>query len=321
MPCFTCKKMTMKKNYFTRRFLTYQLSTLIIIILASSCSVHREIPKDDDGIYSFQEESTKVSTPIESEPLVIFANSDTQKRFEKTYFSKELERIDQINGTDIFTDIESYATQNDTLPKVNSWGPDQNLTIITIDMARNYSPFQPWGFNRWDLWRWRRYQRFRYGAFYSYSYFWNGWSLDPWARFRRGNGTYGYVDWMKYKRIRYDRYQDHYIYRKREHTNTYAYRANNNYRVPVFSGNKTSSTRGNTTKSNTTYTKSRARFAKARTTNTNTRSRSNTRSNMNRSRSSSSYNRSSSNRASSGNTSSRSRGSSTNSSSSNRKRN
>lgn len=307
----------MRKNYFTRRILTYQLYVFIITILAS-CSVHREIPKDDDGIYSVQEENPEVLTPIESEPLVIFANSDTEKRFEKTYFSKELERIDQINGTDIFTDIENYTTQSDTLPKVNSWGSNQGLTIITIDMARNYSPFlQPWGFNRWDLWRWRRYQRFRYGAFYTYSYFWNGWDLDPWAHFRRGNGTYGYVDWLKYKRIRYNRYQGHYTYRRREHTNTYASRTNTSYRTSVFSGSKTSSTRGSTTKGNTTYTKSKTRFTKARSTNTHARSRDNTRSTMNRS----SYNRSSSNRTSSGNTSSRSERSSSNSSSSKRKRN
>ena len=67
---------------------------LFVIVFASSCTIYQNVP-GNDGIYSSDT----------TERNIIVANSDEHRDFEQNYFTKELERIDNINGTDILTEL------------------------------------------------------------------------------------------------------------------------------------------------------------------------------------------------------------------------
>ena len=79
----------MKSNYSKQSFSTYFLS-LIVLVFASSCTIYQNVP-DNDGIYSSEKKERRV----------IEVNSQEHKDYENDYFSKEIERLNNINGTDI----------------------------------------------------------------------------------------------------------------------------------------------------------------------------------------------------------------------------
>lgn len=97
---------------------------ILASLLISSCTVYQTVP--NDGIYS----------PERRETRVIVKNSQEYRDYEKNYFTRELERIESLEERDVFTDIDSYSSYNDTLPYETS----------TVDRL-NYNPNSAWGYN------------------------------------------------------------------------------------------------------------------------------------------------------------------------------
>ena len=162
---------------------------LFVIVFASSCTIYQNVP-GNDGIYSSNT----------TERNIIVANSDEHRDFEQNYFTKELERIDNINGTDILTDIETYSSVNDTISNSrdsisnyntnSAWGYEDSQSVVININLNNNNGFG-WG-NNWNLYD--PYIGYGYGSF-------NSWYGRPWG-LRWGNrwnngyywGGYGYFN-------------------------------------------------------------------------------------------------------------------------------
>ena len=135
----------MKINY-NYKSISISLYSLFMIVFATSCTIYQNVP-NNDGIYSSETNRQNV----------IVANSEEYREYENNYFTKELERIDNINGTDILTDIETYSSVNDTIQNStdniseynsnSAWGyEDNNNVVININLNNNgYG----WG-NEWN---------------------------------------------------------------------------------------------------------------------------------------------------------------------------
>jgi hypothetical protein len=198
----------MNRNYLSKKFSTYLLP-LFALVLGTSCTVYQNVP-DDDGIYT-----TERRERVEREPRVIVENSDEHREYENNYFTKELERIDQINGTDILTDIDTYSSINDTIPNETdvdteptgrAWGyNDNDDVVININLNDNWGygwggwgwggfydpfwdPFPRFGWG-WNTWGWNRWGWNRWG--------WNGWGWNHWGWNQPfwGGGYYAWNNW------------------------------------------------------------------------------------------------------------------------------
>lgn len=184
----------MERNYSKRNIATYLLS-LFVIVLASSCTIYQNVP-NDDGIYSSEKR----------EPRVIVENSDEHREYEDNYFSKELERLDQINGTDILTDIDNYSSV-DTVPDLQdninrtptnrAWGyNDNDDVVVNINLDSGFYPGWGWGFNNYPFWGGSWWWRNPWGWDYWGSYY-NGIYCPPyWVWGSRPWGFRPYRNWV-----------------------------------------------------------------------------------------------------------------------------
>lgn len=184
------------------------LTIFLLFILLSSCTVYQNVP-DNDGIYTKEIKRTRV----------IVENSKEYDEYENNYFTKELERLDGINGTDIFTDIETYSSVDDNTNNSsetnegymidNAWGySDSDQIVINLDLRStgfgwdnylnfynpyfNYGTFSPLSNRAWRL-------RWRYGIG-NYS-FWPGYGYyhSPFFNpFFNNMSGYGFFNWRSY---------------------------------------------------------------------------------------------------------------------------
>ena len=136
------------------------LSKLILFITANlllvSCGAYQNV-SNDDGIYDDE-------TKTEENKKVIVVNEKEYKEYEENYFLKELKRLQSINDSDIFTDVETFEYDSEDeysdedydyeTPDYNSnqpWGYEDNDIVVNINYNRN--PY--WGHNNWafyDSW-------------------------------------------------------------------------------------------------------------------------------------------------------------------------
>lgn len=212
----------MKTTHFNKN-ISGLLFSIFAIVLISSCTVYQNIP-DTDGIYSSGADKTKI----------IIASSQEHKNYENNYFTKELERIDQINGTDIFTDIETYSSSNETILNSrdsinnydagNAWGySDNNAVVVDINLTNN------------DF-GWNNYWNF-YDPYFSYGYFdpWYGSFWRPRWRNRWINprfwGGFGYYSYPYFNRFYPYYYRPPYwsLGRQNFYRSRYAYHGTRNY--------------------------------------------------------------------------------------------
>ena len=122
---------------------------------------------------------------VEKRTKIIVDGSKEYQENENKYFTKELERIDLINDTDILTNIETYssiedttnnATENTNPYNVNSvWGNSDseqiviNLNLNNVGYGFNnywnfYDPYNTYGYlNPWNRRAWRFGWRGRFG--------------------------------------------------------------------------------------------------------------------------------------------------------------
>jgi hypothetical protein len=197
----------MKLNYL-HKLSHYPLLFLLVLVLISSCTVYQNVP-DTDGIYSPEKNRTKI----------IVDSSKEYQENENKYFTKELERIDLINDTDILTNIETYSSIEDTTNNasestnpynVNSvWGNSDseqiviNLNLNNVGYGFNnywnfYDPYNTYGYlNPWNRRAWRFGWRGRFGdpSFLpGYGYF----QLPYFNPFFNGIYGYGYFNSRNY---------------------------------------------------------------------------------------------------------------------------
>jgi len=197
----------MKLNYL-HKLSQYPLLFLLVLVLISSCTVYQNVP-DTDGIYSPEKNRTKI----------IVDGSREYQENENKYFTKELERIDLINDTDILTNVETYSSIEDTTNNatestnpynVNSvWGNSDseqiviNLNLNNVGYGFNnywnfYDPYNTYGYlNPWNRRAWRFGWRGRFGdpSFLpGYGYF----QLPYFNPFFNGIYGYGYFNSRNY---------------------------------------------------------------------------------------------------------------------------
>jgi len=137
----------MKLNYHKLNLLP--LLFLLAFALITSCTVYQNVP-ETDGIYSSESNRTRI----------IVDNTKEYQERENQYFTRELERIDGINGTDILTNIEAYSSIEDTINNApesiysynmnNAWGnEDSDQVVINLNLNNvGYGWNNYWNFLR-----------------------------------------------------------------------------------------------------------------------------------------------------------------------------
>src|SRR6478672_2652908 len=130
----------MKTNYFfSKKLSIYSLFGFVMLLV--SCGSSKNTSYDNDGIYGGTAPTKEV------------ASSDNKYQ---EYFS-DLNKENQ----EIFTDVESYSTTNDTVKRVvvennNGWG--SNPSNVTINVYDN-----SWGYGGWN------------NYWYGNNWAWNNW--------------------------------------------------------------------------------------------------------------------------------------------------
>lgn len=187
----------MKRNYFFNKLqLTFSLAVISTLLI--SCGTYQSVhSSDDDGIYS--DDAPK-------ERKVVVVNEREHKEHEENYFTKEVDRLGALNGSDILTDIESYKSDEyeeeeeiieEERPKTRityssnePWGYSSDADVVIHINSFSpafYDPFwDPYWDYRWDR-PWRYRWGFRFGVWGAYTYrpFW-------------GHGPYGFYNHWRF---------------------------------------------------------------------------------------------------------------------------
>lgn len=168
-----------------------RLNQLILLVIANlflvSCGTYQSA-YNDDGIYSDE-------SPQKEEKKIIVLNEKQYDDYEQNYFTKKLESLQNIEGDDIFTDVDSYYyedefsddnTNNENLNYNASqpWGYEDNNVVVSVNLMNN--PFWGGGFNNWG-----------WGFNNPWAFNNVGWGLNNWGwRGRRGFGrNWGFDTW------------------------------------------------------------------------------------------------------------------------------
>lgn len=276
----------MKYHNIKSKLTFYSLMSIMVVVLVS-CVTGQSLAGYDDGIYADEQENKK--------RIIIIQDSERSHDAQnENYFSKEFERLEVLNGTDIITDIENYQSDelndNQIIEDTSSfsyndqnspWGYDTaNDIIININTFPNYrlgwnfntywgDPFWdgPLGWNRWS-WNWgynpwwHPYQNFGWG--------WNNWAWNnrwycpPYLnrntyyrnRFRGfGNRYYSRNGLAYHNSLTYNIRKNNYSYSNRNRRNNAISRIYPNRTLRNLNGNKTRNTRLNGVKRSRANTK------------------------------------------------------------------
>ena len=201
-------------NIFSRKRSRIALIFTLFVSLYS-CGTYQSA-YNDDGIYGSNNQKA-------DEEIVIVEKSE----FDKNYFTRQLDEIQNIGEEDVFTDIDDYyyedTYETDELNNSNNqpWEYTDNITI-NIDAGYgsngyywhnpfyyNYSyNYYPYYYNYYSPWRSYRpwYYNGYYGDYYAMNY---------------GNYPY-YGGYRYYNPFRYNRYNNGY-YPYNNYANNYGY--------------------------------------------------------------------------------------------------
>ena len=81
---------------------SFSFALFAIILLFISCGTYQSV-YTDDGIYDSDNNDPK-------DEVVIIKNRKQAKDVESNYFKNELDRIENIEDEDVFTDVDDYTT-------------------------------------------------------------------------------------------------------------------------------------------------------------------------------------------------------------------
>lgn len=188
----------MKLHYAKTRLPFYFLSFLMVIFLIS-CGTAQNVTSNEDGIYSNETE--------EPRRKVVIANEREYEEYNDNYFTKEIERIDKLNGTDILTDIDNYKSYGeddeevieiieDETPRTRisyneGWGSNDDTDVVI-----NINTFPRYGYGFYNDFYWNDFYGYGYG--YGFNRPWRfrtRWGWNPyWHPYHAstywGNGFY-----------------------------------------------------------------------------------------------------------------------------------
>ncbi len=86
------------KLHYTKTKLPFYILSFLMAATFISCGSAQTVTGSDDGIYADEIE--------QPQRRVIVTDDRAYDEYQENYFTKEVERLGALNGTDIFTDIE-----------------------------------------------------------------------------------------------------------------------------------------------------------------------------------------------------------------------
>ncbi len=161
----------MKSHFTISKFPLYFLSLLVVTTTMISCATTQTVSGNDDGIYA---DDTERPTR-----KVVQTNEREYNEYNENYFTKEVERLDKINGTDIITDIDSYRS--------DEYDFDDEIIEQDENQGQISSNREPWGFDS-DSDVVVNINTFGNGFGWGFDPYWNSWNNPYWGwRGRFGN--------------------------------------------------------------------------------------------------------------------------------------
>ncbi|WP_438972811.1 hypothetical protein [Polaribacter sp.] len=294
----------MKLHYLQKKLFKITLWITVSLFLVS-CGTYQSVYYND-GIYGDSSART-------TEKKISVVNEKEYDSYEENYFSKTLDKLENIENNEIFTDVDNYDANDPEFSEdyvnynsAQPWGYEDNDVIVTINLRNdpfwgggfnNWGIYNPWAFNSlgWGFnnpWRWRRGFG-RPWAFNTWGRTYGNWGfIDPYAGFGAWNGGYlhpflpnfgitGFRNNRYYanNNFRYGRRSTTSITTRQNSSNTRATSNNRNTSIKRKSKRTVRNTRTNPTRNNNNNS-TRRNTSTIRKNNTNTR-RSNTSSKRN----------------------------------------
>lgn len=154
---------------------------LTLFVTLYSCGTYQSVYNgSNDGIYASGNQYDEDIVVVESEA-----------EFDKTYFARQLEEMQNINQGDIITDIDSYyyddvRYENDTIAS-NYGAPWEysNTVVVNLNAGNN------WYYNGWYS-PFYDYNYYYYGyPYYGFNYYYNPWRYG-YASYRYYNPFFGF---------------------------------------------------------------------------------------------------------------------------------
>ncbi|MGB6267631.1 MAG: hypothetical protein WBF67_01360, partial [Olleya sp.] len=168
-----------------------KLSQLLLFVTANlllvSCGTYKSV-YNDDGIYGDKSNENE-------EKKVIVVSDKEYRDYDNNYFTKELERLNTLENNEIFTDVETYNSddeyfEDDIIDTLNynsrqPWGFEDNNVVVNVNLIND--PFWGGGFNNWG-WGFNNGWGLNNGWGFNTDWgFYSGWGNPFW-----GNRFWGY---------------------------------------------------------------------------------------------------------------------------------
>ncbi|MEP0303576.1 MAG: hypothetical protein ABJD98_10630, partial [Maribacter dokdonensis] len=156
-----------------------------LAVFAASCGTYQQSSYyDNDGIYS-----DDVVRTVERRPEQRNYNQNTSENDTySSYFGEKADQYDQILDSEIFTDVDSYSSNN-----LDEEIPEGQLTDYYAN-SNDYEGYGSWGSNNSDVSIYihnNGWNNWGYGGFYGWNdpyWGWNNWGWNNWGY----GGYYGY---------------------------------------------------------------------------------------------------------------------------------
>lgn len=236
----------MKLHLSNINYIGYILSFCTITIFFS-CGMTQTFTDVDDGIYADDTE-LKHSTTTHND------SSDSS-------FSKELKRLEQLNNTDIITDIEKYKDSTNIKKETPKTRIQYNKPRYSnSDVIVNVNTYPSYGF--YNDWYWDFYHG--YGRNYYHPYYGYSWRNNP---YYYNSGFYGYG----YNSYYYNPYyMDYWYHTPHRYYNSNYYRNVTRGKNPNRGSSTVSSRRGHSSRGSSYNTRASSTYSR-RSTNSNRR--------------------------------------------------
>jgi len=186
----------MKHLYINNKQRSLYVLSFIVASIFTSCGT-MQTTTNNDGIYNDNTETPQRKVAV--------VNNAQYENYNENYFTKELKRLDYINGTDVITDIEDYNSnnynyeddsyENQERENYQSWGNDGNSNVIVNVNGGFNNGWNNFGWNNygWNNYGWNNQWGFRRGFRWGYNSYWHPFhSPFYWNQgFYGGIGFYG----------------------------------------------------------------------------------------------------------------------------------
>ncbi|MFV0249046.1 MAG: hypothetical protein ACK5H1_08845 [Tenacibaculum sp.] len=227
----------MRRNFALPLPYTHILLFVLSIFFISCGTIQTVSNNNADGIYNDEYEAIAQTTP---QRRIIVTDDENYDDYEENYFTKELERLESLNSSDVFTDIEGYQSFTAEDDEIG----DSDILNDNYESRIEYNPNAPWGYNtnNSDLvinvntlpWGY-------YNNYWNWGWGWNGYGYNnlwwgyynhyPWgvglwySPFYRYNWGWGYNNYYYSPYYGYSYYNPYSFYNQRHRPYYYKKRA------------------------------------------------------------------------------------------------